>query len=171
MNKNLEILEFHKILDMLGESLRQRHHTGKSSCHYPESRPRGSPCRTGKDKRCFSAVHTVRCPAVPPVSGYANGTAAAKSGAKLSLKDLLEIATILRQMQSLSDWYDRCAGVESTLDDLFSQLAPVPFLLEKLDRSILSEEEIADAAKIRLWRKFAGRSDVPARSCGTHWTA
>ena len=30
----------------------------------------------------------------------------AKSGAKLSLKDLLEIARILRQVQALSDWYD-----------------------------------------------------------------
>ncbi len=88
------------------------------------------------------------------------GLRRAKSGAKLSLKDLLEIATILRQMQSLSDWYDRCAGVESTLDDLFSQLAPVPFLLEKLDRSILSEEEIADAASPALAeiRRKIGRS-------------
>ena len=88
------------------------------------------------------------------------GLRRAKSGAKLSLKDLLEIATILRQMQSLSDWYDRCAGVESTLDDLFSQLAPVPFLLEKLDRSILSEEEIADAPSPALAeiRRKIGRS-------------
>ena len=70
----------------------------------------------------------------------------AKSGAKLSLKDLLEIARILRQVQALSDWYDHCSGVETPLDDLFSRLAPVPFLLEKLDRCILSEEELADAA-------------------------
>ena len=84
----------------------------------------------------------------------------AKSGAKLSLKDLLEIARILRQVQALSDWYDRCAGEESTLDALFSQLAPVPILLEKLDRSILSEEEIADAASPALAeiRRKIGRS-------------
>ena len=74
----------------------------------------------------------------------------AKSGAKLSLKDLLEIARILRQVQALSDWYDHCSGVETPLDDLFSRLAPVPFLLEKLDRCILSEEELADAASPAL---------------------
>ena len=74
----------------------------------------------------------------------------AKSGAKLSLKDLLEIARILRQVQALSDWYDHCSGVETPLDDLFSRLAPVPFLLEKLDRCILSEEKLADAASPAL---------------------
>jgi DNA mismatch repair protein MutS2 len=74
----------------------------------------------------------------------------AKAGAKLSLKDLMEIARVLRQVQALSDWYDHCSGVETPLDDWFSRLAPVPFLLEKLDRCILSEEELSDAASPAL---------------------
>ena len=76
----------------------------------------------------------------PPFHAFQDmrmGLRRAKSGARLSLKDLLEIATVLRQIQSLSDWYDRCSGVESSLDDLFSQLAPVPYLLEKLDYDFL----------------------------------
>lgn len=89
----------------------------------------------------------------PPFYAFQNMCTAlqrAKSGAKLSLKDLLEIARVLRQVQALSDWYDHCSGVETPLEDLFSRLVPVPFLLEKLERCILSEEELADAASPAL---------------------
>ncbi|MBQ8725253.1 MAG: endonuclease MutS2, partial [Oscillospiraceae bacterium] len=73
-----------------------------------------------------------------------------KSGAQLSLRDLMDITLVLKQIQALSEWYDHCAGMETELDYLFSQLTPVPYLLEKLERSIISEDEIADAASVQL---------------------
>lgn len=73
-----------------------------------------------------------------------------KSGAQLSLRDLMDITLVLKQIQALSEWYDHCAGMETELDYLFSQLTPVPYLLEKLERSIISEDEIADAASAQL---------------------
>ena len=160
MNKNLEILEFHKILDMLANLSANDITREKVLAITPN--PDLAEARTELEKTNDAFQLSIQFGA-PPFHRFQDmrmGLRRAKSGAKLSLKDLLEIATILRQMQSLSDWYDRCAGVESTLDDLFSQLAPVPFLLEKLDRSILSEEEIADAASPALAeiRRKIGRS-------------
>lgn len=73
-----------------------------------------------------------------------------KSGAQLSLRDLMDITLVLKQIQALSEWYDHCAGMETELDYLFAQLTPVPYLLEKLERSIISEDEIADAASTQL---------------------
>ncbi|MBR4509745.1 MAG: endonuclease MutS2 [Ruminococcus sp.] len=74
----------------------------------------------------------------------------AKSGAVISLRDLMDIAAMLRQIKILADWYSTCENVETELSYLFSQLAPNDWLLEKLDRSIISENEIADAASPEL---------------------
>lgn len=160
MNQHYKILEFHKILDMLAnlsanDMTREKVKSITPTADLAEA-------RTELEKTNDALRLSVQFGA-PPFHAFQDmrmGLRRAKSGARLSLKDLLEIAAVLRQVQSLSDWYDRCAGVESTLDDLFTQLAPVPFLLEKLDRSILSEEEIADAASPALAdiRRKIGRS-------------
>ena len=86
---------------------------------------------------------------LPPFSNFKDiSTAAkrAKSGAVVSLRDLMDIAAMLRQIKSLFDWYRSCENVETELSYLFSQLSPNDWLLEKLERSIISENEIADAA-------------------------
>ncbi len=150
MNSHFHILEFHKILGMLSELA--------ANDITREMIQKISPCsdladaRTELEKTNDAFRLSVQFGS-PPFHAFQDmrmGLKRAKSGARLSLKDLLEIATVLRQVQSLSEWYDRCSGIESTLDALFSQLAPVPFLLEKLERSIISEEEIADAASPSL---------------------
>ena len=160
MNKNLEILEFHKILEMLAnlsanEITREKVRTIVPCSDLAEART-----ELEKTNDAFQLSVQFGAPPFHAFQDMRMGLRRAKSGARLSLKDLLESATVLRQIQSLSDWYDRCSGVESSLDDLFSQLAPVPYLLEKLDRSILSEEEIADAASPALAdiRRKIGRS-------------
>lgn len=160
MNQHHQILEFHKILDMLANLSANDITREKVRAITPTSDL--AEARTEMEKTSDALNLSIQFGA-PPFHAFQDmrmGLRRAKSGARLSLKDLLEIATVLRQVQSLSDWYDRCAGVESSLDDLFNQLAPVPFLLEKLDRSILSEEEIADAASPALAeiRRKIGRS-------------
>ena len=90
---------------------------------------------------------------LPPFSNFKDiSTAAkrAKSGAVVSLRDLMDIAAMLRQIKSLFDWYRSCENVETELSYLFSQLSPNDWLLEKLERSIISENEIADAASPEL---------------------
>ncbi|MDE5885308.1 MAG: endonuclease MutS2 [Oscillospiraceae bacterium] len=74
----------------------------------------------------------------------------ASSGARLSLKDLLDIADLLRQVQSLAQWYGHCSESATSLDYVFSQVIPDDGLLSMLERSILSEDEIADSASPTL---------------------
>ena len=73
-----------------------------------------------------------------------------QSGARVSLKELLEIARLLRQISSLADWYAHCENTETTLSDLFSRLQPDPYLADLLERSIENEERLADAASSEL---------------------
>ena len=74
----------------------------------------------------------------------------AASGSRISLKELLEIKSILGQITALSDWYSHCENIQTDLDYLFSSLRPNKYLYEKLDRSIISEDEISDAASPEL---------------------
>ncbi|MBQ8928334.1 MAG: endonuclease MutS2 [Oscillospiraceae bacterium] len=74
----------------------------------------------------------------------------AASGARLSLRDLLDVADLLRQVQSLHAWYGHCSETATSLDYLFSQVIPEDALLSVLERSIVSEEELADAASATL---------------------
>ena len=89
----------------------------------------------------------------PPFSNFKDITstaARAKSGAVISLRDLMDIAAMLRQIKGLADWYKHCENIETELSYLFSRLQPNDWLLEKLERSIISENEIADAASPEL---------------------
>ncbi|MBQ6251724.1 endonuclease MutS2, partial [Ruminococcus sp.] len=89
----------------------------------------------------------------PPFSNFKDiSTVAARaaSGAVISLRDLMDIAAMLRQIKALADWYSHCENVETELSYLFSRLQPNDWLLEKLERSIISDNEIADAASPEL---------------------
>lgn len=160
MNQHEQTLEFHKILDMLADLAANDITKEKIRAISPTSDLAEARAELEKTSDALRLAIQFGTPPFHAFQDMRMGLRRAKSGARLSLRDLLEIATILRQIQALSDWYDHCTSVETSLDDLFAQLAPVPFLLEKLDRSILSEEEIADAASPALAdiRRKIGRS-------------
>lgn len=150
MNPHHQTLEFHKILDMLANLSANQITRDKVQALTPTSDLAEARAELEKTNDALSLSIQFGAPPFHAFQDMRMGLRRARSGARLSLKDLMEVATVLRQVQSLSDWYDRCSEVESALDDLFTRLAPVPFLLEKLDRSILSEEELADAASPAL---------------------
>lgn len=89
----------------------------------------------------------------PPFSDFrdiCNMVTRAASGARLSLRDLLDVADLLRQAQSLHSWYGHCSETSTSLDYLFSLVVPLDGLLTTLEHSIVSEEELADAASPTL---------------------
>ena len=88
----------------------------------------------------------------PAFSGVADIAASldrADRGGVLTMSELLKIAQLLRCTREVKRFAETDA-VSSSLDSLFSQLVPNKFLEERLTASILSEEEIADAASSEL---------------------
>ena len=74
----------------------------------------------------------------------------ADKGAILSPGELLAIASVLRTARTLSDY---CRGnhlFDTVLDEIFDRLLPNRTLEEKISRSIISEELIADEASETL---------------------
>ena len=150
MNLHEKILELDKILEMLASKTSNEMSRAMALRLQPET----SLFRVQEElDKTAEALSLATRFGTPPFYNFRDMCMAlrrVKSGAQLSLKDLMDIAAVLRQIQSLSDWYDHCEGMETELDYLFTQLTPVPYLLEKLERSIISEDEIAYAASAQL---------------------
>lgn len=150
MDKYLKTLELDKILDSLAEL-----------CSNEETRRMALELRPDNDcervrYECLKTSQALSLAVqfgTPPFANFkdvSTTAARARSGAIVSLRDLMDIAAMLRQVRDLHRWYGSCENIETELSYLFSQLAPNDWLLEKLERSIVSENEIADAASAEL---------------------
>lgn len=73
-----------------------------------------------------------------------------RSGAQLSLAELISIRRLLTQINSLYDWKAKSKCERSELNFLFESLFPDKRLENKLDSSIISENELADDASHEL---------------------
>lgn len=150
MNKYYKTLELHKVLEMLA-SCTSNETTKKMALEIEPC------CDCEEIKREISKVSqafelSVRF-GTPPFSAFkdVNGhLRRAKSGGRLSLKDLLEILSVLKQIRDLSSWYKHCEDTETDLDYLFNNLIPDDMLLQRLETSIVSEEELSDGASSEL---------------------
>lgn len=104
MNKYLKTLELDKILDMLAE-LASNEATRKMAL---ELRP---DCDSERVRyECLKTSQALELSVqfgTPPFSNFKDITstaARAKSGAVISLRDLMDIAAMLRQIKGLADW-------------------------------------------------------------------
>lgn len=164
MNKYLKTLELDKILKMLSEICSNSETKKMALSIEPDSdleRVKYENLKT------YQALNLSIQFGTPPFSNFNDASAAmrAKSGAIISLRDLLGIAGLLRQIKNLSDWHSHCENIETELSYLFSQLKPNNYLLEKLDNSIISDTEISDSASPELAaiRRKINRAEIHLR--------
>lgn len=88
-------------------------------------------------------------PAFSDVTDISLSLDRADRGGMLTMSELLKIAQLLRCTREVKRFAETDA-VASSLDSLFSQLVPNKFFEERLTASILSEDEMADAASSEL---------------------
>lgn len=150
MNKYFTTLELDKVLNMLAD------HTSNAVTRQMalDLRPEYDLAKVRLE--CLKTSQALELSVqfgTPPFSNFKDISAVAaraKSGAVISLRDLMDIAAMLRQIKALADWYSHCENIETDLNYMFSRLQPNDWLLEKLERSIISDNEIADAASAEL---------------------
>ncbi|MDE6797670.1 MAG: endonuclease MutS2, partial [Ruminococcus sp.] len=136
MNKYLRTLELDKILEMLAECTSNEETRRMALALRPDNDAERVRYECLKTYQAFNLSVQF---GTPPFSNFRDITtvsARLKSGAIVSLRDLLDIAGMLRQIKGLHDWYGHCENIETELSYLFSRLAPNDWLLEKLERSI-----------------------------------
>ncbi|MCL1832065.1 MAG: endonuclease MutS2 [Oscillospiraceae bacterium] len=76
----------------------------------------------------------------------------ATQGGSLSLRELLDVAAVLREIGALVSWNRQCMESEHSLTYLFAQLIPNKDLLERIDAAVISDDEVADTASPELFR-------------------
>ena len=150
MNKYLKTLELDKILEMLAELASNDETRRMALAVRPDTDLERVRYENTKTNQALALSIQFGLPPFHSFKDISTSAKRAKSGAVISLRDLMDIAAMLRQIKCLFDWYRSCENVETELSYLFSQLAPNDWLLEKLERSIISENEIADAASPEL---------------------
>lgn len=150
MDKNIKTLELHKVLEMLAAQT-SNEVTRKMALDIKPV----TDCEEVKreiDKVSQAFELSVRF-GTPPFYSFKdiNGhLRRAKSGGRLSLRDLLDILSMLKQIKAIHDWYKHCEDTETDLDYLFSGLIPNDMLQSRLENSIISEEELSDGASPEL---------------------
>lgn len=169
MNKYLKTLELDKILDMLA-GLCSNSGTKKMALSIkPDSdleRVRYECLKT------WQALDLSIQYGTPPFINFKDITtsaARAKSGAIISLRDLMDITAMLRQIKDLSNWYSRCENVDTELSYLFSRLMPNDYLLENLNAQLFPKKKLLTLPVLNL-QQSEEKSIVPECSFVKLWT-
>ncbi|MDR1629993.1 MAG: endonuclease MutS2 [Oscillospiraceae bacterium] len=80
-----------------------------------------------------------------------NALARAAAGSVLSMKELLDVAEVLRTIRAISEWRSNQQSAENRIDVFFGALVPNKYLEDIITSAILSEEEMADSASPELY--------------------
>ncbi len=166
MNKYFNSLELHKILEMLAEETSNDASRAMALALEPNSDIDVVRNEVRKTSDAFDLSVKYGTPAFVKFKDVRGSLNRAKSGASLSLRELLDIAQMLYQIRMLSDWHISCDSEEETsLGYLFVSLSPNKYLEEKIKNAILSETEISDMASPELAniRRKIARASVKIR--------
>lgn len=106
-----------------------------------------------KQRRTADACRLANAKGMPSISNVRDVSAScerADKGAVLSMRELLDIAAVLRTARYLIDYISANKLFDTSLDEIFDRLIPDRKLEERISRSIISEEMMADEASPAL---------------------
>ena len=150
MNKYYKKLELDKILELLAEQTYSDGCREKAAKLEPLSGVDKIRAELKKTDDAFTLSVKFGTPRFRQIKDLSGSLKRAESGSMLSFRELLDIAEILRETAMLCDWYAQCSGIENSLDVYFTELYPVRDLEQRISESIVSEEEMSDAASAEL---------------------
>lgn len=150
MNKYYKKLELDKILELLAEQ------TASDGCREaalnlkPKTDFETITRELQKTDDAFTLSAKFGTPAFRKIKDVSGSLKRAKTGSMLSFRELLDTAAVLRETAALCDWYSQCENMENSLAEYFRGLVPVKPLEKRISESIISEEEMSDAASAEL---------------------
>ncbi len=149
-DKTIKTLEFDKITQMLADCA----HTEGAKERALTLMPSSDPVTVRRRLRCTTdAKRLIEIKGMPPFGSVTDVSAScerAVKGAMLSTRELLEVSRVLRSARVLNDYLKDNKPFETVLDEIFGRLLPNRYLEERITRSILSEDMIADEASREL---------------------
>ena len=148
--KSIQTLELPRVLELLAAQAATEE--GKDRCR--ALRPFTDPDDVQRlQKETSAACSMIVLRGTPPLSGVRPVAASlqrADMGGALNTRELLDIAALLRCARSAKEYATGEGNAKTCIDHLFSSLQANRYLEDRISGSILSEEEIADAASPEL---------------------
>lgn len=151
LNRHLKALDFDKILERL---------EGFASCAdtkemvwevRPETELANAETLLAQTSDAHALLAKFGGPSFGGLKNVNNLLHVANGGGTLSMRDLLDVASTLRALRTLSDWYSQCSGLDTSLVGYFNVLTFDKYLEDRIFTSILSEDEMADTASKDLF--------------------
>ncbi len=149
-NQYIEALELPKILKMLSEKCVGETAKKEALSLVPSTDLFDVKREVAKTSAALDMSSRYGTPVFYGLDGCAHALKRAESGAVLSLGELIAIRRLLTQINGLCDWYGKCEEKRQELSYLFESLFPNKYLENKLDVSIIDENELADEASHEL---------------------
>ena len=147
--KSLKKLELDKVLDMLAEQAASE--AAKARCRAVTPLTDAEEIRTLQEQTS-AACKLISLKGTPGLAGARDVSASllrAQRGGILSAEELLQIGGVLKCARQVKNYADG-DSVETVLDVWFFQLMANKYLEDRIFTSILSKDEIADAASAEL---------------------
>ncbi|MBO5010124.1 MAG: endonuclease MutS2 [Clostridia bacterium] len=148
--KTLKILEFDKIIEMLADHASTDGAKARARALSPSDDFDTVLDRLSKTDDARRLINAKGFPAFSASERVTASAERAYKGAVLSPSELIEIASILRCARGLVDYINIDKPFETSLDSVFSRILTNRPLEDKITKSILSEDLIADEASREL---------------------
>lgn len=148
--KMLQTLEFGKITEMLADCAATEGAKARARSLLPSD---DYDTVLLRQRHTADAKRLIGQKGYPPFHAEASVPAAAErayKGAVLSPRELLDVSSLLYSTRMLLDYINTDKPFETSLDEIFRRLLPDRELEERIRRSILSEDMIADEASPAL---------------------
>ncbi len=150
-NKTLSTLEFTKVREMLAACASTEGAKKEALSLMPSVYPEEILRRQRHTTDALRLIDAKGNPSFGMVRDMTDACDRAEKGATLSAGDLLALANILRTSRSLLDYIRTNRTFDTSLDEIFERLIPNKPLEDRVYRSIISEETIADEASRELY--------------------
>ena len=148
--KTLATLEYDKIIEMLAELCATDGARARALSLVPTDDYETVITRQMHTEDAKRLVNAKGYPSFNAPDGVVSSADRAYKGAILSPAELLQVASLLRSARLVLDYISTDKPFETSLDEIFARLLPNRALEDKITRSIISAELIADEASPTL---------------------
>ena len=150
MTKHARTLELDKVLLLLAEHTACKEARELALALEPEPGLAMAQALQNQTRDAHMLLARFGGPSFGGLLNVSNALRRAQAEGILSLRELLEIAQVLRVLRGIVIWREGSSGVESCLDALFGGISPNKFLEDAIGNAILNEDTIADHASPAL---------------------
>ena len=146
----MKTIELDKVLEMLAEKTVCEDATDAARNLIPVTEIEEAQQMLSETDTAYQMMARFGAPSFYGLQQIVNSLRRAQSGGVLNLAEFLSIAGVLRAMRGIVQWRKKSEGLQTILDWRFDCLTSNPYLEDKINQTVASEEEVADTASSAL---------------------